>query len=214
MITHKEILDYCNYLINKDQVADPISPAEYNAIIPIVNIEVYNREKKRLLELAGGQHMKFVELIRESYLQDVKKDDSDAPSGGSNYFVLAGDADMVLSARGMKQDGGVKINIVSDDKAFEMANGMFDSDDIAYAYIIGRQIHFSTSFTNVTYVYLAIPEKPVFDYYIDSDGNSQYMPVGSEVSFNTINYDVINSDGSLVAANIEYPKTHGYLSKS
>ena len=73
MITHEEIINYCNYLITKDQIGDPISPIEYSSIISIVNIEVFNREKKRLIELSMGDHYKFIELLRDSYLQDTKR---------------------------------------------------------------------------------------------------------------------------------------------
>lgn len=196
-LTHKDIIDYCNYLINKDQTADPISPNEYNAIIPIVNAELYTREKKRLIELSGGVHMKFVELLRESYLQDIK-----------NMYTIVNAAnpqtvngDVILTVRGLTTNGGVKIDIVSEDKAFEMASGLYDQSDAIYGWKVGRQLYFSANLSSFSYIYLDIPQKPYFDYYIDSQSNVKYLLPGWKVIANgqgglkvqdTMNNDVDN----------------------
>jgi hypothetical protein len=211
-LTHKNILDYCNYLINKDQVADPISPEEYNAIIPVVNIEVYNREKQRLLQLAQGQHMKFVELVRDSYLQDVKREYDD--EGGVTY-QLPGNCDYLLTVRAITDNYGVKVNLVSEDKAYEMANGLVDGSDAIYAYQVGKNLKMSVVSNSVWMIYLAIPETPVFDYYIDSDNNFQYLPVGATVQQSTTygsGWDV-QVNGTVIATNINYPNSQ-HTSKS
>jgi hypothetical protein len=210
-LTHQNIIDYCNYLINKDQVADPISPLEYNAIIPVVNIEIYNREKQRLLQLSQGQHMKFVELVRDSYLQDVKKEYDD---GGGETYQLPDDCDYLLTVRAITDNYGVKVNLVSEDKAYEMANGLVDGSDAIYAYQVGKNLKMSVVSNIVWMIYLAIPETPVFDYYIDSDNNYQYLHLGHKIIFSRPDYEVYDSNGNIVASGISYPHIDGYLSKS
>lgn len=203
-LTHKDIIDYCNYLINKDQTADPISPNEYNSVIPIVNAELYTREKKRLIELSGGMHMKFVELLRESYLQDVKKMETILSNVG-NPAVVKGD--VILTARGLTVNGGVRIDIVSEDKAFEMASGLYDQTDALYAWKVGSNLYLSSNVSGLVYVYLEVPQKPYFDYYIDSQSNTKYLPNGWEVVANgTQGYDVREVRANkIVDTNILYP---------
>lgn len=200
-LTHQNIIDYCNYLINKDQVADPISPLEYNAIIPVVNIEIYNREKQRLLQLAQGQHMKFVELVRDSYLQDVKKEYND---GGGETYELPDDCDYLLTVRAITDNYGVKVNLVSEDRAYEMANGLVDGSDAIYAYQVGKNLKMSVVSNSVWMIYLAIPETPVFDYYIDSDNNFQYLPVGANTNGSGVFWEVL-LNGVTLAQSINYP---------
>lgn len=204
-LTHKDIIDYCNYLINKDQTADPISPNEYNSVIPIVNAELYTREKKRLIELSGGMHMKFVELLRESYLQDVKKMETILSNVG-NPAVVKGD--VILTARGLTVNGGVRIDIVSEDKAFEMASGLYDQTDALYAWKVGSNLYLSSNVSGLVYVYLEVPEKPYFDYYIDSQANTKYLPPNWKVTANGLGgYDVRNAKNIIVETNISYPES-------
>lgn len=204
MINHQEILDYCNYLITKDQVADPISPLEYNAIIPIVNIEVYNREKKRLTELSMGQHYKFIELLRESYLQDLKK------TYGLNFSTvsmpLPDDCDMVLTCIGKYNNKVSKVTIVNEDKATDMSMGLVDGEDAPYAYVVGKTLWFSVSL-EPSIIYLAIPPKPVYDYFVDAVTlNSHYFKPNCYIAKVGAIWNVYDNTGSVIYSNVQPPR--------
>ena len=213
MMTHEDIINYCNYLMTKDQVGDPISPFEYSSIIPIVNVEVFNREKKRLIELSMGDHYKFIELLRDSYLQDTKK--VLFISKTVKELVLNDDIDMILTCTAFCGGAIKKVSIVSESKASDMDRGLWDSEDIPYAYTVDRTLYFSKEISRVRIIYLSVPKKPVYDFFITSDEHMHYyLPPKYKVMLQHDQYNVLSVEDKIYYPNIEYPKVDGYVSKS
>ncbi len=213
MITHEEIINYCNYLITKDQIGDPISPIEYSSIISIVNIEVFNREKKRLIELSMGDHYKFIELLRDSYLQDTKR--TLTVETELRELTLDKNVDMLLTCTAFCNGAIKKVSIVSEGKASDMDSGLWDSEDVPYVYTIGNVLYFSQKVSQIKIIYLRLPEKPIYDYFITSDKFLHYyLPPDYKVVLQNGQYNVLSGAGKMYFTNIEHPKIDGYISKS
>lgn len=209
-LTHEDILNYCNYLINKDQVSDPVSPIEYNSIIPVVNIEVFHREKRRITELSISRQMNFIELLRDSYLNELKK----VINGEAvSPIKLEDDYDMMLSSRIVIGGIGRKVNIVPETKFNELANGLVDNEDSIYGYLVNKYVYLSANGTEFTCHYLTLPTRPYYDYYIDGFGNKQYLNPHYRVVANGPDYQVVDGNGNLIARQILYP-LNVYTSKS
>jgi hypothetical protein len=210
-LTHEDILNYCNYLINKDQVSDPVSPVEYNSIIPVVNIEVFHREKRRITELSISKQMNFIELLRDSYLNELKK----VINGEAvSPIKLEDDYDMMLSSRIVIGGIGRKVNIVPETKFNELANGLVDNVDSVYGYLVNKYVYLSANGTEFTYHYLALPARPYYDYYIDSGHNQKYLKPGWTVKQGQGEYYIVDSSNVTVVRQITYPFIPDYQSKS
>lgn len=193
-LTHEDILNYCNYLINKDQVADPISPKEYNSVIGIVNIEAYNRELRRLLELSGGVRENMIQLLQSSYLNDLK-DIAVINSSSGMMADISDSIDFPLSMTGkVSFDSGQewrKFKLVTDQEFTDKINGVWDLDSDPLAFISGNKIYTTVEVSEAKVMYLKIPVKPIFDYCL-YQGDYVYMVPGTNIIYNaqTDQYDL------------------------
>lgn len=50
-MTLDAILKYCNFIMNRDQLGDPVDPEDFNIIIQVCNIEKYNADYDELLKM-------------------------------------------------------------------------------------------------------------------------------------------------------------------
>jgi len=174
-VTLHEILNYCNYLVNKDQVADTISPDEYNAILPIVNQEVFVRELNRLNKKFGQP---FIDSYKDSYLQDCETPYIATPN--SDTLTLPDDFERFLSGRARSGSTWHEITITDTLNAFSALDGLSAVTNNLVTIHYGASLKFNKTINEVNMIYINRPQAPYYDVSIDQNtGEVEYLPDSS-----------------------------------
>jgi hypothetical protein len=175
-VTLDAILKYCNYLVNKSQSADAISPDEFNAVLPIVNQEVFNRELNKLNRKHGKP---FIDSYRDSYLQDCEIPFSATP----NSMLLSKPADFerFLSGRVRTGDTWHEMNITDTLDAFSSLDGISTTQYLVTIHY-GDSFKFNKVVNEVNMIYIKRPAAPYyaytlvnFDYDYDHNNSIQFL---------------------------------------
>jgi hypothetical protein len=186
-LTLDQILKYCNFLINKSQNADSISPDEFSIVLPIVNQEVFNKELLKVMQSYGQPG--FIDAYKNSYLREVEVIYSATlPSPKATDVALPADYEMFISGKVMV--GGVweKLNLINSIDAYDSVEGVSGAnDENSLAWLVGTSLHFNSQVSKIEMVYVERPLNPYYDYCIYMN-EALYLPVGSTVSYNAGTY--------------------------
>lgn len=174
-----QILKYCNYLLNKNQVADSISPDEFNYVLPVVNQEVFNNELKKVLQVYGQPS--FVDAYKNSYLKDVEN--YWIETGGGQILSLPTGFEMFVAGKVLVGGEYRKLNVLDSVNAFDNINGMMGAvDENAEGFLVGNQLHFTYPVARVEAIYVSKPTTPFYDYCLYGT-DALFLPKGCTVSY-------------------------------
>lgn len=174
-----QILKYCNYLLNKNQVADSISPDEFNYVLPVVNQEVFNNELKKVLQVYGQPS--FVDAYKNSYLKDVESYWLEL--SGGQVLSLPTDFEMFVAGKVLVGGEYKKLTILNSVNAFDNINGMMGAvDENAEGFLVGKQLHFTYPVSRIEAIYVKYPTTPFYDYCLNGT-DILYLPGNAVVEY-------------------------------
>ena len=159
-VTLDEILKYCNYLVNKSQSADAISPDEFNSVLPIVNQEVFNRELNKLNRKHGKP---FIDSYKDSYLQDCEAVLTSTPN--STLLSKPADFERFLSGRARVGNEWHEMNITDTLDAFSPLDGVTTTQYLITIHY-GDSFKFNKTVNEVNMIYIKRPASPYYAYTI------------------------------------------------
>lgn len=172
-----QILKYCNYLLNKNQVADSISPDEFNYVLPVVNQEVFTNELKKVLQVYGQPS--FVDAYKNSYLKDVESYWINT-TGGQTLPLPTG-FEMFVSGKVFVGSAYRKLNVLNSVNAFDNINGMMGSvDENAEGFLVGNTLRFTYPIIAMEAIYVSKPTTPFYDYCLNGT-DALYLPKDTEL---------------------------------
>lgn len=153
-----QILKYCNYLVNKDQVADAISPDEYNTILPIVNSEIFASELNKINRRFGQP---FIDSYRDSYLRDCEVVRTYTPL--SDTMALPDDYERFIAGRARVVKDWYEINFTDTLDAFSPLDGISATNNLV-TINYGNSLKFNKVVNEVQMIYIAEPTAPYYGY--------------------------------------------------
>lgn len=182
-----QLLKYCNFLINKSQVADSISPDEFNVVLPVVNQEVFNDQIKKVLQTFGQPGL--VDAYKNSYLSDCEDIYSETDTNDS-FFALPTGFNMFTSLKVKIGNRWMPVRQISSMDAYNNSDGMNGAnDEDITAWIVGRNIYLNSVVNEVKMIYIKSPDNPHYDYCMNGY-DILYLPEGVSVVYNEQTWDV------------------------
>lgn len=176
-----QLLKYCNFLINKSQAADAISPDEFNVVLPVVNQEVFNDQIKKVLQVYGQPS--FLDAYKNSYLRDCE-DIYTNNDINDTYEALPTGFEMYVSAKAKIATGWVPVRFIESVNAFNNVDGMVTAnDEYVSAWIVGSGLHFNNPVEKLQMIYIKNPVNPFYDYCL-YEYEAIFLPVGAIVEHN------------------------------
>ena len=234
-----EILKYCNYVMNRDQLGDPVDPEEFNVLLSVVNIEKFNLDWKELVQLMNASneagktgdndmdHLLYEMTSLHRFLTSIEV--------SSPYFAVSLPADyrrlwrvQVRYKNSLFHDDDMwrKAEIISNPNELNSSSQDFLSKvsrEHPIAYIMYDPDFFAHEGYGIYGIpyndvqsykawYLRNPKDAYYDYCVTETDLFLYMPPGSQVKTDNKLYD---SDDNVLEENVSVP--HGslpYTSKS
>lgn len=204
-----EIRQFCNYLVNKDQLGNPATPEQFQTLLRSANLTHYDLEWQKLLRIHDQKGTPIIELVYDSSPLMVFAEEK--TSSVYEFMFLPGDYKYYLALKVQYSDTQALLDcdimpiIKANQKAGNTLRGPDESDPFAYVkdskmWILPKYNGINTIFCVLDY--LRLPVEPVFDYCIDLKGNEIYMPPG--YSINTY-AQLIDSDGNVVNNYVVHP---------
>lgn len=196
MNTLQDLLDFINYILNKEQTGNSLSPKMFNSIIPVAQMNLYGqlvKDYERTQTISNSLSRFFV----PASLNIDANGDSILPTG---YNRLSAGS---IAGRPLKE-------LTEKELSDRMIDGLLKPTTSFPALVLrGNNIHFEP-YRSVTanINYLRYPTTPVYDFYVDPNYNIVYRSNGetaktiinnsnktilSEVNLTGVTLD--NSDG-------------------
>lgn len=183
-MTTKEILDYVNYICVKENSGSTLKPDQYNTILLASNINMFNRLVGEAQLLSLQSKMPFSEaLFSMAALKEFHKMQSITFTTG-NFNITTLDFDYAYWGSLVTLYGGAyrRIELLTDKDLADRRSNMLDRQlkDYPGAIILGNTIKvYPSNITTADFIYMSIPNNPVFDYYIDANLNIVYLTAGA-----------------------------------
>lgn len=233
-MTLGEILKYCNYVMNRDQLGDPVDPEEFNVLLSVVNIEKFNLDWKKLVQVMNASneagktgdndmdHLLYEMTSLHRFLvfneYGIYKFAAPLPADYRRVWrvqVLYEDEDLWRKAEIISNPN--ELNSSSQDflskvsREHPIAYIMYDPDYFAYE---GYGIYGipQDDCDRLRVWHLRNPKDAYYDYCVTETDLFLYMPPGSQVKTDNKLYD---SGNNVLEENVSVP--HGslpYTSKS
>lgn len=185
MKTNK-ILDFVNFIIAKEQSGDILTPAKFNVLLTVVNLEMFNSKVQESELYANQNNIPFTQaLFGHKSLREFHKTQTITLSFGlytltglSYTYGYWGSLTANLNVSGRR----VNIDLLTDAQfADRRTNLMGDPiEDYPVATIYGNTLRvLPSNITTAEFFYMNIPDSPVYDYYLDQYQNKVYLEAGA-----------------------------------
>ena len=210
-----ELYQYCNYMTNKDIRGNFTTPEQYNILLNTVNLELFKTEADKLFKKhLANQQANVTPLALISPLRDLIEIQTDF-TVADGAFDVPDDYKHFLSM--MVHYGGSlrNLELVTEEEFNSIRTGLSRRNIVEYPagversrkiYFLPNDIDLAERFgVGTQMVYIKLPTTPYYDYCIDSDGNTIYMPDGYYVDLVASVYNLYDGDDTLIEANVTYP---------
>ncbi len=207
-MTLEEIKISVEKLVNKDVSGYTLTPTVFNLWVEMVNNEIYQAEWNDILKVSAVENIPLRRLIEtSSKLLPFKKT--------ATLSSLALEIDYQYYTSAVALNGGfVRPLEILPDRDFDdlKINVLVDNlEEYPKAKIENGVLSVIPSdITVVSMSYLAKPVTPFYDYCVDQYNNIVYMPVGSRIITSPGTYDLVDSGGSVIKANVTHLTTSSY----
>jgi hypothetical protein len=214
-LTLQEGFDYLNWIINKNQRGNSISPSQYQLQLKSANLDMFDIELKKLLSIKAVPFEVQNRIFQNSPLKRFTVQYSH-PNDDGNRFDLPADFEQpnvqnavvtidnkpvirpldIVSEEYLQS---IQLNFVARDLVKNPVAVIRGSDLI----VVGKNI------IRIDLVYFRLPVIPVYDYCIGANDKVIYMPIGSHLVWQTTPgpggetiTSLIDKEGATIATNI------------
>ena len=220
-MTIKQILDFVNFIANKEQQGQTLRPIDFNNLLSGFNVKVFNDELMGVEVMAKAQGMPmYTALYNASSLKKFRKF-ATLTTDALGITSLPNDYVHYTSIVG-KYNGAMRpIDVISEE---EMVTRRISMTEIPLTLkpactMYGTTVRFFPNDIGhganqaAELSYIKFPVTPNYDYCLSVDtGLEIFMPVGSFINaFNDGTQNLYLVDSTLVASNVELPIIQGYL---
>lgn len=189
-----QILDIVNFITNKEQSGNTFSPVQYNTMLPVADKELYDYylgkvEEYQIPIRQARVSFESTQRITES-LRPFKKVNPCLLVGSDGVAILPSDyqqisyfGNFVYSVNGCETTvTPVSVNVLTSEQFIKMKGSMAYTPTQEYP-IVDFQNTFCrfapVNLQSVEICYYIKPITPVYDYYIDANGDNIYLPQGT-----------------------------------
>ena len=155
-----DLIKYCNFLMNRDQLGDPVDPDDINVLLKVVNLQKFEDEYKELLMLSAQKEIPLSVLITISNpLNTFKKEyegQGETPMGYHYYVSLRG------FYNGIYRPIDVLTEQQYDERSIDPVGRPFTEYPIA-KYMPGEFVFHPIKMDPTKITYLRLPIEPYYD---------------------------------------------------
>lgn len=216
----KDILTQAEFILNKDQLGDPVKPETYQVLIKVINEEFFNSELKKINDLSI-QENKNIEtyIINDSALFKFKQIFNLFGIGSSPTFSIPNDYKRYISLSVQVNGQMYSCEILDEGELDQRISSVIGKSihNHPIATIIGTLIRIIPNyFTGVKFTYLRSPAVPFYDYCTNQVDDEIYMPTGSQIRSYEGNLTLFDVNDNILNRNINNISglTLPYISKS
>jgi len=218
-MTVKQILDFVNFIANKEQQGQTLRPADFNNLLSGFNVKVFNDELMGVEVMAKAQGMPmYTALYNASSLKKFRKFGL-LTTDALGVAILPNDYVHYTSVVG-KYNGAMRpIDVISEDEMVIRRTSMVEIPLTLKpaCTLYGTTVRFFPNDMGhgvnqaVELSYIKMPVTPNYDYCISVDtGLEIFMPIGSYLNTNGLGQLVMYlPDGTVFATNVEHDIAQG-----
>jgi len=176
-MTLQEIKTLVDYISNKSLYGNTMSENEYNNVLEIVNVKFFkNKLEEFKLKVANGLNE---DMLSINMLNEFKSISFPTISGGE--FSIPADYQYFISLYGTYNGEKKKVRLIDEDE-FSNYFGNIMASNLTHTPVVVLRSNFyvvPNDITNLQFAYYKLPAQPIYDYYIDVNGNTVYLTAGA-----------------------------------
>jgi hypothetical protein len=215
-MTLDKILAYCNYIASKEIEGRSMTIEQFNTVIDVVNIELFNFEWTKLEMAATQSNQPLARLFySSSILRPFKMLSQFSLIGTFGRYTLPADyAHYIIVAA--DYNGSIReVDILTDKEMIARRGSVMHKNLSLYPagviYDTFLQMY-PKDIQDIEFTYLRNPVIPFYDHCIETlTANDWYMPVGSYIQWNgpQNRYDLYTVGGALIIAGVTHAHYNG-----
>ncbi len=220
-MTIKGILDFVNYISNKEQMGQSLTPENFNVLLAGFNIKIFNDELTQVEVMAKTQGIPMYRALYAA--SSLRKFRTLTTLQTDAQGIASLPTDYVHFTKLLAQYNGAirTIDVVSEEEMANKRSSMMETSlSIKPACTMyGTQVQFfpkdigHSPNPNVELKYIKMPAIPNYDWCISNVTGSQvFMPVGSYVqTYGGATQNLYAANGDVLARDVELRVSLGYL---
>jgi len=192
----QELLDYINFVANKDQRGGTLKPAKYNTALASANIKLFLTELGLEEQYQPGMPMpRRVWEITQNITEALRRFKIYMGEAGTMPLQVNSDGwgtlpknyayPSALRYRYVKKDKttrDIPVDVLTDKEASDRLQSIITTPTLRYPIAIFHDDHiqfYPKNIQFVQFIYLRLPVQPVYGFSVDANDNVVYVPATS-----------------------------------